>query len=71
MHIISSQTSITNKLPLFSNFDILHEVVVEVENQVYYVDILAKDTLDAADKLLKMSNKDFFEFLNSKNQNDM
>lgn len=70
MNIISAHTSINNKIPLNSNLDILHDLIVEFNNQIYHVEIKAKDTIHAAEKILKMTDEEFISFLRTQYHED-
>lgn len=64
--VISSYLSNTNKLPLHSNFELLHDVLVEVNNKKYFIEIKGKDTIDAANKVLKMTESEIQNLSNNK-----
>lgn len=64
--VISSYLSATNKLPLHSNFELLHDVLVEVNNKKYFIEIKGKDTIDAANKVLKMTESEIQNLSNNK-----
>jgi hypothetical protein len=64
--VISSYLSTNNKLPLHSNFELLHDVLVEVNNKKYFIEIKGKDTIDAANKVLKMTESEIQNLSNNK-----
>ena len=65
MKVISAHLSETNQLPLYSQFDLLHDVLVEINNRIYFLEIKAKDTIEAAHKVLRMTENDIVQNIKS------
>lgn len=66
MKVISVHLSTANQLPLDSKFDLIHEVLVEINNNTYFLEVKAKDTIDAADKISKLTEADIQNLISSK-----
>lgn len=66
MKVISVHLSTSNQLPLDSKFDLIHEVLVEINNNTYFLEVKAKDTIDAADKISKLTEADIQNLISSK-----
>lgn len=66
MKVISVHLSTANQLPLDSKFDLIHEVLVEINNHTYFLEVKAKDTIDAADKISKLTEADIQNLISFK-----
>ena len=70
MKIISVNLSASNKLPLYSNFELLHDVLVEFEKHIFFIEIKAIDTIDAANKIMSMTDSQFKDLIGIHNSID-